>query len=554
VEKLHLDTFDKFQPRPAPLLLVILDGWGIGKESEGNAIYLANTPNMHALQDECMERHLFRSLKAHGPWVGLPTDKDMGNSEVAHNAMGAGRVYEQGAKLVNKAIETKQMFETDTWHAVVDSVISGTATLHLIGLLSDGGVHSNISQLFAILDELATEGAKQVRLHPLLDGRDVPDGSGIEYIAKLEDKLAELNAEYGVDYKIASGGGRMHVTMDRYNSDWNIVKRGWDAHVRGVPEEFEGYPGYFHSAQEALECAHEVNPEAKDQFNPSFVIVGEDDQPVGKMVDGDSVVLFNFRGDRAIQISRAFDDPDFSDFDRVEYPQVTYAGLLEYDGDMHIPKRFLVFPPHITETIGQYLCGMGVTEFAIAETHKFGHVTYFWNGNNQGYIDPNLEEYVEIHSDPNEMIPTHPEMKAREVTDRLIEALQSGQFQFLRVNFANGDMVGHTGLIPACIKAVETLDECVGRLQAVIDDLHGIMIVTADHGNIEEKIDEKGNPITAHSLNPVPFYVHDSEYAGEYQIDDSLEDAGISSIAATIIELLGFVPPENYTPPLLQFN
>ncbi len=554
VQKLKLSKFTKLTPRKGPLLLVILDGWGVGKEDQSNAIFRAKTPNMKALQAEATKNHLYRTLKAHGPWVGLPSDKDMGNSEVAHNAMGSGRVYDQGAKLVNAALASKKIFQTPTWKSLVQPVVKGSATLHLIGLLSDGNVHSHIDQLFAILDELAAEGAKRVRVHPLLDGRDVPAKSGLTYIDKLESKLSELSSDKGVDYRIASGGGRMRVTMDRYNSDWGVVKRGWDAHVRGIPEHFEGYPGYFRSAREAIETARKVKPEIDDQYNPSFVIVDAEGQPIGKMQDGDSAIFFNYRGDRAIQISRAFEEKDFKEFNREEYPNVNYAGLLEYDGDYHIPKHYLVSPPDIQEVLSQYLCGMGVRLFAIAETHKFGHVTYFWNGNYLGYIDKNLEEYVEIKSDPSEMIEKKPEMKAREVTERLITALKSKKFQFLRVNYANGDMVGHTGNMAASIKAAEVDDDCVGRLQKVIDELQGVMIVTADHGNLDDKLEKDGSPKTAHSLNPVPFLVHDPQFKGEYVVDESLKDAGISSIAATILELLGFAPPAKYTPALLKFK
>lgn len=554
MQKLKLSKFTKFTPRKGPLLLVILDGWGVGKEDQGNSIFRAKIPNMKALQAEATKNHLYRTLKAHGPWVGLPSDKDMGNSEVAHNAMGCGRVYDQGAKLVNAAIASKKIFQSAVWKSLVEPVIKGSATLHLIGLLSDGNVHSHIDQLLAILRELAAEGAKRVRVHPLLDGRDVPAKSALKYIDCLEWELSELSTNNDVDYRIASGGGRMRVTMDRYNSDWNVVKRGWDAHVRGIPEHFEGYPGYFPSAREAIETARKAKPDIDDQYNPSFVIVDKEGQPVGKIHDGDSVIFFNFRGDRAIQISRAFEEKDFKDFDRVDYPKVNYAGLLEYDGDYHIPKQYLVAPPDIQDVVTQYLCGMGVHQFAIAETHKFGHVTYFWNGNYLGYIDKNLEEYVEIKSDPTETIEKHPEMKAKEVTDRLITALKSRKFQFLRVNLANGDMVGHTGNMAASIKAAEVDDDCVGRLQKVIDELQGIMLVTADHGNLDDKLEKDGSPKTAHSLNPVPFIVHDPQFKGEYEIDEGLKDAGISSIAATILELLGFSPPSKYTPAILKFK
>ncbi len=552
MEKLRLKKFLKYTPRKGPLLLVILDGWGIGKENEGNAIYRAKTPVIDALQNECIENNLYCSLKANGPAVGLPSESDMGNSEVAHNTIGAGRVYAQGAKLVNQAIATKQIFQTDLWRSLVKPAQNG-ACVHLIGLLSDGNVHSHIDHLFALLDQLGNEGAKCARLHPLLDGRDVPARSGIKYISMLEEKLASLNTQHGMDYKIASGGGRMRVTMDRYNSDWNVVKRGWDAHVHGIPETAPGYSGYFKAAQEAIETVREVMPELDDQYTPSFVIIGDDNHPVGKIQDGDSVIFFNFRGDRAIEISRAFEEEDFTEFERGLRPKINYAGLLQYDGDFLIPKQYLVSPPNIRETIGQYLCGMGIRQFAIAETHKFGHVTYFWNGNNLGYIDEELEDYVEIKSDPSETIAKRPEMKAQEVTDRLIEALKSEKYQFLRVNYANGDMVGHTGIMDAAITAAEVLDKVVGELLKVIDELKGIILVTADHGNLDEMLLPEGSPKTAHSINPVPFYIHDPQFNKEYEIDSSLELPGVSNIAATILKFLGLEPPENYDQALVRF-
>ncbi|MHA1731696.1 MAG: 2,3-bisphosphoglycerate-independent phosphoglycerate mutase [Promethearchaeota archaeon] len=551
---MKLEKFPGFEPREGPLLLVILDGWGVGKHDEGDAIYRAATPNLDALRKICKERNLYTTLKAHGVAVGMPTDKDMGNSEVAHNTMGAGRAFAQGAKLVNEAIESGRVFQTDLWRELVEPVRDGGATFHLIGLLSDGNVHSHIDQLFGLVDHLAAEGAKRVRLHALLDGRDVPARSALKYFDMVEDKFGKINATPGLDYRIASGGGRMHVTMDRYNSDWEVVKRGWDAHVRGIPEKSDNYPGYFKSAREAVETARVVDPAVDDQYNPSFVIVDDGGEPVGRMRDGDSVVFFNFRGDRAIQISRAFEDDDFDGFDRVERPRVNYAGMLEYDGDMHIPKQFLVPPPRITEILAQYLCGMGVKSFAIAETHKYGHVTYFWNGNFLGYVCPGLEEYVEVKSDHTEMIATHPEMKACEVTIRLIDALDSGKYDFLRVNIANGDMVGHTGVMDAAIRSAEVVDECVGKLVEAITRLGGLMVLTADHGNSDEMLNPDGTPKTSHTLNPVPFMVHDPAYAGEYEVDDGLDTPTIASIAATVLNFLGFKKPAEYDPGVLKFG
>ena len=550
---LSLKKLKYFIPRPGPVLLVIMDGWGVAKPGAGNAVSLARTPVLDSLRKECGRNHLYAELRAHGPAVGLPSEKDMGNSEVGHNTMGGGRVFAQGAKLVNQAIASGEIFQTESWKRLTAPARQGAA-LHLIGLLSDGNVHSHILQLIAILKEAGREGVKKIRVHILLDGRDVPGRSALKYIDQLESELAGLNKRYGVDYRIASGGGRMRVTMDRYNSDWKVVKRGWDAHVRGLPETFPGYPGYFKSAREAVETARRVDPEINDQYNPSFVIAGADDRPVGEIKDGDSVLLFNFRGDRAIQISRAFEEDDFHDFERVRRPRVNYAGLLEYDGDQHIPGQYLVSPPHITRPLSQYLCDQGVSQYAIAETHKFGHVTYFWNGNFQGYLCPELEKYVEIRSDPTEMIAARPEMKAREVTGTLLQALRADKWRFLRVNFANGDMVGHTGILSAAVRTAGVVDECVGRLLRAMDEERGVLLITADHGNLEEMLFPDGSPKTSHSLSPVPFYIHDPLFRGEYEINPEIKDPGLADIAATILNFLGFEAPPDYEPSLIRFN
>ncbi len=539
---LELKKSDKFSGRKGPLLLIIMDGVGIGKQDDSNAVYLAKTPVL----DELSKTKLKTQLKAHGPAVGLPSDDDMGNSEVGHNAIGAGRVFAQGAKLVNQSLETGKIFESDSWKQVVAAGLNGH-TVHFIGLLSDGNVHSHIDQLFKLINRCATEGVKKVRLHILLDGRDVGEKTALEYIKPTEELLKSLNEKFGVDYKIASGGGRMITTMDRYNADWTIVERGWKAHVLGEARKFK-------SAAEAVQTYYDEDPKATDQYLNSFVVVDENDNPVGTINDGDSVVFFNFRGDRAIEISRAFTEENFTEFDRIRFPKVFYAGMMEYDGDLHIPKNYLVNPPLIERTVSEYLCAAGVPSFAVSETQKFGHVTYFWNGNRSGYINKELEEYYEI---PSDKIPFDqaPKMKAYEITDKVIELLKSGKFKFGRLNFANGDMVGHTGVMEAAITAVETVDECVGRLIKVVEELDGIAVVTADHGNADEMFTvSKGKKSvkTAHTLNPVPFYIIDKNYNGEYVMAD-IENAGLTNIAGTLLNLLGFENVEDYDKSLIKF-
>ena len=539
---LHLKKLKSFQGRKGPLLLIIIDGAGIGKEDETNAVYRAATPHL----DQLLKSPLFTTLKAHGTAVGLPSDDDMGNSEVGHNAMGAGRIFDQGARLVNKALKTGAIFQTDVWNNIAQRSRNG-GTVHFIGLLSDGNVHSHIEQLFILIDKCAELNFKKVRIHPLLDGRDVGERTALDYVVPTEEKLKKISGEKGLDYAIASGGGRMRVTMDRYNSDWAIVKRGWDAHVRGEGRTFP-------SASEAVKTFYAEDPKATDQYLPAFVITDASGKPVGPIQDGDAVIFFNFRGDRAIQISRAFTEKDFSEFDRGPLPDVFYAGMMEYDGDEHIPPHFLVQPPAIDRVISEYLCAEKVKTFAVSETQKFGHVTYFWNGNRSGYIDESLEKYVEIPSDRIEFDKA-PQMKAREITDAVIDLLKKSDCRFGRLNYPNGDMVGHTGSMEAAIIAMETVDHCLGELLTVVKETGGMAVVTADHGNADQMftIDKKGvkSVKTAHTLNPVPFVIYDPLYRGEYRMAD-LKEKGLSNIAATLLNLLGFEKPEDYNPSLIE--
>ena len=541
--ELKLKKLKNFTPRKGPLLLIIMDGVGLGEENDTNAEYMAKTPCLDGL----FKGELFTKLQAHGTAVGLPSDDDMGNSEVGHNALGAGRVFAQGAKLVNKAIEDGSIFTGEEWQKLVSHVKESGGTFHFIGLLSDGNVHSHIDQLFAMLRNLASSGIKKVRVHALLDGRDVPERSALTYIDRLEEVLKEINSKAGFDYRIASGGGRMVTTMDRYNADWSVVKRGWDAHVLGKGREFP-------SAREAVETYYAEDPAMTDQYMDSFVIADKAG-PVGTIEDGDSVVFFNFRGDRAIEISRAFEEKDFRFFDRERVPDVFYAGMMQYDGDLLIPKYYLVKPPEIDRTISEYLCTEKIKMFAISETQKFGHVTYFWNGNKSGYVCKDSEEFIEIPSDKIQFDKA-PKMKAIEITDKTTELLETGSFRFGRLNFANGDMVGHTGVLLAAIEAVETVDSSVKRLLDVIKELGGIALVTADHGNCDEMCFREGKkrtPKTSHTLNPVPFAIYDPGYQGEYKMAD-LPKRGLSNVAGTILNLLGYENAPDYDPSLIEFT
>ncbi len=522
-----------------PVVTVIMDGMGIGSRDERDGVFVAHTPVL----DELFREPLMVRLKAHGTAVGLPSDGDMGNSEVGHNALGAGRVFSQGAKLVNEAIASGRIFEGIAWQEVRKIGQNG-GTIHFIGMVSDGNVHSHIDQLYALLDRCAAEGFKRVRVHALLDGRDVDQKSALRYLGPLEEKLAGLSRD-GRDYRIASGGGRMVTTMDRYNANWPVVENGWKAHVLGVGRRFG-------SAAEAVTRYYEEDPAMTDQYMHSFVIA-DNKGPVGTIEDGDGVVFFNFRGDRAIEISRAFEEPDFAEFDRQRVPRVFYAGMMQYDGDAMIPRKYLVEPPAIDRTLGEYFCACNITSYAISETQKFGHVTYFWNGNRSGYIDRDLEKYDEVESD-RITFDLKPWMKAGEITDRVVEAILSGKYKFIRLNYANGDMVGHTGMVPAIRIAVETVDLCLHRVLQAVEKMGGVAVVTADHGNADCMWTEKNgkrSPMVAHTLNPVPFIVKDYSGANRFRLSN-VQNPGLANIAATLCFLLGVQPPEDYEPALLE--
>ena len=540
---LELKKLNKFKGRKGPLVLIIMDGIGIGKDDDNNAVYLAKAPVLKKL----LKTRLFTQLKAHGMAVGLPSDADMGNSEVGHNALGAGRVFEQGASLVNGALASGKVFESKIWKEIEGRSKDG-GTIHFIGLLSDGNVHSHIDHLNILIDNCAKSGLEKVRVHILLDGRDVGEKSALDYVIPTRERLEKIRRDKNLDYLIASGGGRMKVTMDRYNADWDIVKRGWEAHVLGVGRKFS-------SAVEAIETFYSEDPHITDQYLDPFVVVDDDNNPVGRIKDGDSVVFFNFRGDRAIEISRTFTEKDFSEFERGPLPDILYAGMMEYDGDTHIPPNFLVQPPDIDRTVSEYLCAADVKSFAVSETQKFGHVTYFWNGNRSGYIDASLERYIEIPSDRIEFDHA-PKMKAFEIKDTVIELIREGVYRFGRLNFANGDMVGHTGVMEAAITAVETVDKCLGELLDAVEERKGIAVITADHGNADIMYslgkDGKKSVKTAHTLNPVPFVIFDPGYQGEYRMA-GLKEKGLSNVASTLLNLLGYEKVKDYDPSLIEF-
>jgi 2,3-bisphosphoglycerate-independent phosphoglycerate mutase len=546
-----LKKHPRFGGIKGPVVICIMDGVGCGAHDEGDAVWLAPTPNLDFLARETPTTR----LAAHGTAVGMPSDSDMGNSEVGHNAIGAGRIFDQGAKLVDNAIRSGALFEGSVWKELCGRVRATGQPMHFLGLLSDGNVHSHINHLIAMLERCHAENIQQVRVHILLDGRDVPETSALIYVDMLEKVLSELSRQPNRDYRIASGGGRMSITMDRYGANWKMVEEGWNIHVFG---KGRGFP----TARDAIETYRAETPDVIDQDLPGFVIVDTNGGPVGPIQDGASVVLFNFRGDRAMELSRAFEEAAFSMFDRGKRPDVLFASMMEYDGDLKIPKRFLVMPPLIERTVGEYLARNKVFQVAISETQKFGHVTYFWNGNRTDAFDPSQETYLEVPSDKISF-DLRPWMKCAEITDLVIDNLRSERVRHLRLNYPNGDMVGHTGNLAASVVAVAAVDLQLGRLLPIIRQLDGALIVTADHGNADEMfekdkkskvlLDENGRPKakTSHTLNPVPFHVYAPGF--NLQIDDQLARPTLSNIAATLLNLLGFSAPDHFNPGLLRF-
>ena len=546
-----LNKSTKFEGVKGPLLTIVMDGVGLAPDNGANAVAAAHTPTL----DRLMKDYPTVAIKAHGTAVGLPSDDDMGNSEVGHNALGSGQVFAQGAKLVSQSIESGKIFASDTWQTLVGGVKANNSTLHFLGLFSDGNVHSHIDHLTALINRAKEEGVSKVRVHILLDGRDVGETSALDYVLPFEEYLSSIRSE-DFDIAIASGGGRMQITMDRYEANWAMVEAGWKTHVLGEGRQFA-------SAEEAINT-YRAEYKVIDQDLPPFVIA-KDGQPVGTVNDGDSVIFFNFRGDRSIEISKAFEGgADFDKFDRQRVPAVLYAGMLEYDGDLHIPSRYLVSPPEITNTLTEYLVSAGVKSLAISETQKYGHVTYFWNGNKSGKFSEELETYIEI---PSDVVPfeERPWMKCAEITDKLIECLRSGEYKYLRVNFPNGDMVGHTGSFLATECSMEALDLQLARILKVIDELEGAALITADHGNADEmyELDKKTKAPkankdgsfkakTSHTLNLVPFIVYDNFTAGKYELKQGRNDFGLSNVAATTVNMLGYEAPEIWDESMIE--
>ncbi len=539
-----------------PVVLAILDGVGLRAARSGNALRQAHTEFL----DKAMVNYLNIPLLASGEAVGIMPGQ-MGNSEVGHNAIGSGQIIKQGIAGIEAAFATGDIWRSKAWKEAMKFLHRGDeiGTLHFCGIFSDGGVHSDIKHLEQMIQQAHDEGIRRIRIHCVFDGRDVAPQSEPKFIDRIEKFCAKFKDS---DYRIASGAGRMIATADRYESDWGMVKLGWDMMVHGRA------PRQFKSAREAIQTLRRENPTVQDQYLPAFVVIENTGassalsaraeraktsgcrQPraVGTVQDGDAFIYYDFRADRAVEIARAFDDPNFDKFDRGQVPEVYFAGLTEYDSDLHIPKNILVPPVIIESPLNTYLGQHKISQLAISETVKFGHVTYYFNGNS--YKKAPKEEHIEIPSDL-QPFNTRPWMKSAEITDAALEKLD--QFKFIRINYPGGDMVGHFAELEPTIVALEAIDLQLARLAKKVDDLGGMMIITADHGNAEELLDKDGIPKTSHTNNLVPCIFYDNTANIKRYRAAQVPAPGLANLAATIATLLG-VPdyPALWQPPLIK--
>ena len=502
-----------------PVVLMVLDGYGLNDRTEGNAIAMANTPVMDKLMAECP----FVKGAASGLAVGLP-DGQMGNSEVGHMNIGAGRIIYQDLTRITKAIEDGEFFENKALLQAMENCKKNDSDLHLWGLLSDGGVHSHITHLYGLLEMAKKQGLSKVYVHAFLDGRDTPPASGKDYVAQLQAKMDEI----GVG-KIASLSGRYYA-MDRDNN-WDRVQKAYDSLTKG-----EGV-----KATDAVKAMEESYAnDVTDEFVLPTVITAEDGTPLSVVKDGDSVIFFNFRPDRAREMTRAFCDDKFTGFDR-DFLKTTFVCFKDYDET--IPNKIIAFEKEaIANTLGEYLAKCGKKQLRLAETEKYAHVTFFFNG---GVEEPNVDEFRLLVNSPKDVATydLKPEMSAPEVGMDLVDAIKSDKYDAIIINFANPDMVGHTGVIPAAVKAVEKVDELVGKAVDAVKEVDGALFICADHGNAEKMIDyETGEPHTAHTTNPVPFILVNAEP------DMKLREGGcLADIAPTLLEIMGLEQPKEMT-------
>ena len=531
MDKLHFD---------GPVVLVIMDGVGLRKNTNGNAFAYAHTEFLH----HAIENYPIRALAASGEAVGLVPGQ-MGNSEVGHNTIGSGQILKQGTARIESSFETGEIWQSDAWRGAIENVKKNDSTLHFAGIFSDGGVHSHISHLEKMISRAVEEGVRKIRVHAMLDGRDVPPQSAEKYIERFENFAKTFE---NADIRLASGGGRMTTVADRYEEDWGRVERGWQMMVDGYSENT------FSSMTEAVFAFREKDPEVQDQNLPDFVIVDEEKTPVGKVEKGDSFIYFDFRADRAIEIAMAFTYFNFPYFSRGDFSpnDVFFAGMTEYNSDTHVPEHQLIPQVEFKNVLNTFLGEKEISQFAISEPSKFGHVTYYFNGNSYGTAEKEVHYRVE---NDDLRFDLNPWMAATKITDAVIENLE--KFDFVRINYPNGDMVGHYAELEPGIVAVETVDIQLSRLAKKVDELGGMMLIIADHGNVEELVDKNGGPMTSHTTNPVPCIFYDNTKNREKYTLSEIKNPGLSNVAATLALLLGCDSselPDSWSAPLITLN
>ena len=542
---LFLKNLQQYFSGRGPLIHVVLDGWGVGAADETNAVNRANLPVMSRLIRGCP----YTQLWTHGKYVGLPNEKDMGGSEVGHMTMGAGMVMEQGPTLIQNLLQSGEFFENPVLSRIIQNCVERDTPLHLLGLLSNGNIHSHVDHTEAIIRHAFQSGIRRCYLHALLDGRDVGVQSALDFTEPFEKLFSELKGQRpGIDYAFASGGGREVITMDRDNN-WEKIETGWQIHVHGQSEN------QFPSIRDAIEHFRKQNPEIIDQDIPGFVII-RNGEAVGRIEDQHALIFTNFRGDRATEFSQAVLADDFPYFERYRCPEVLFAGMTQYDQDNQIPPDYLVGTPVVEEPFGKRILELGLKQFRLSETQKFAHVTFFYNGGYREPLDPLQENYHFIASDKIPSFAERPAMKAPGISKKAVEFINSGEYQYGLINFANADMVGHTGDLQATVRAVEAVDAALDNIVRAIDAVNGLLVITADHGNADEMLISNQNETleisTKHSLNPVPFLIYDPLYIGDYRLKPFGQDYNnnLSNIAATNFLLLGQAVPDDLAPSL----
>ena len=542
---LFLKNLQQYFSGRGPLIHVVLDGWGVGAADETNAVNRANLPVMSRLIRGCP----YTQLWTHGKYVGLPNEKDLGGSEVGHMTMGAGMVMEQGPTLIQNLLQSGEFFENPVLSRIIQNCVERDTPLHLLGLLSNGNIHSHVDHTEAIIRHAFQSGIRRCYLHALLDGRDVGVQSALDFTEPFEKLFSELKGQRpGIDYAFASGGGREVITMDRDNN-WEKIETGWQIHVQGQSEN------QFPSIRDAIEHFRKQNPEIIDQDIPGFVII-RNGEAVGRIEDQHALIFTNFRGDRATEFSQAVLADDFPYFERYRCPEVLFAGMTQYDQDNQIPPDYLVGTPVVEEPFGKRILELGLKQFRLSETQKFAHVTFFYNGGYREPLDPLQENYHFIASDKIPSFAERPAMKAPGISKKAVEFINSGEYQYGLINFANADMVGHTGDFQATVRAVEAVDAALDNIVRAIDAVNGLLVITADHGNADEMLISNQNGTlaisTKHSLNPVPFLIYDPLYNGDYRLKPFGQDYNnnLSNIAATNFLLLGQAVPDDLAPSL----